>query len=604
MSIISNIWKNALLTGTEHATDPNQKTRIIYSNRMAMFSLCTMALTLLFFLFVQLYVLALTLSVFITLLFLAFTLCQLGKFNISRFMYILTTDLAIFTFSSILGESSGFHIYLFSTLVPILTFFSAKETKMLLFAVLSIPFFWVCLELSNYNFFDMRIEVSQDLLSVMKTMNYSFVFILIIMFLYEFLMYSYANEDLLNNTIHSIQLKKQEIVDKNKQYEKTTEEFIAIQQLLSSNQEILKKEKEKAEKALKVKTDFLSNMSHEIRTPMNVIVGITDLLIELENDEEKIENLNLIKNSSNNLLVIINDILDFSRMESGKMIIETIDFDLHKKLNEIIRTFSIRTRQSQNKLTLHISNDTPTTISSDPVRITQVLMNLLSNANKFTDNGSIDLSVTSKQVSTNKSVILFEVRDTGIGVEPKALSKIFESFTQASSSTTRKFGGTGLGLPICKRIIEIMGGRIWVESNFNFGSSFFFELPINHPQPKTIASPNASLTCLINEDFEMNQMMSTKILSTINIIPEFALDLEDLREKATRKKYDFLLLDLSKDEFPITKLNELFSLHPEANILVFDNIVDKSSIRFDVRYTREQLNKKEILEFVKNSSSI
>ena len=414
------------------------------------------------------------------------------------------------------------------------------------------------------------------------------------------MVYSYINEELLNQSILKLTMNKRELSDRNQEFERTTTELIGIQKLLSSNQEILKQEKDRAENALKVKTDFLSNMSHEIRTPMNVIVGLTDLLIDIENDTEKQENLELIKNSSNNLLVIINDILDFSKMESGKLIIETIEFNLPKKIKEIIRTFTIRTNQRKNKLNLHIDDNVPPIISSDPVRITQVLMNLLSNANKFTKKGSIDIYISSISRNRNKSFIKFEVRDTGIGIENKAQDKIFDSFTQASSSTTRKFGGTGLGLPICKRIIEIMDGKFWVQSEKNRGSSFFFELPINHNEIKNSQTNKRELSCLINEDFEMNQLMLTKILTNINITPSFTENIDDFEHKIQCHHFDLLLLDLSKDDFPISEIQRVIKQKPTLQVLAFDNITEKDNIDFKVTYIQSPINKDEILKSIKN----
>lgn len=597
MSVFSNIWRTALLAGTRQTTDASQKTQIIHANRMAFFSLSTMIFFFFLFAFSQLYLLMMIISVSITLLFLSFTICQLGKFTIARLMYIMVPNLTIFTFANILGEDAGIQSFLFTLLISTFTFFSTNERKLLVLSVSSVPLVWIILEFTNYELLNMYMDIGINNIRILKILCYTFSFGVMIFFLYQFLGSSYSNEELLYNSINKLKLKEKELIEKNNESQKTTQELIGIQQLLSSNQEILKQEKDKAEHALKVKTDFLSSMSHEIRTPMNVIVGLTDLLIDIETDPEKTENLELIKNSSNNLLVIINDILDFSRMESGKMIIEIIEFDLYKKANEIIKTFNVRTKQNNNKLNIHIQKNVPQIISSDPVRITQVLMNLLSNANKFTKDGHIDIHISSKPKSKTRTNISFEIRDTGIGIEKNSQAKIFDSFTQASSSTTRKFGGTGLGLPICKRIIDIMDGKIWVESEVNVGSSFFFVLSVAHkiPNGDENAHTNIPINCLVNEDFEMNQMILEKVLSSIDIRPEFAINLSELEVKLKDNHFNFILLDFKKADFTTTEIANLLKQYPQLPILVFDNLPQEEKLPFDAILIDEPLNKNQLL---------
>lgn len=309
-----------------------------------------------------------------------------------------------------------------------------------------------------------------------------------------------------------------------------------------------------AEQALAAKSDFLSNMSHEIRTPMNAIVGLTEILLQ----EEKMSaaarrNLELIEYSADNLLVIINDILDYSKIEANKVELERIPFNLPSLCEKLMATWKIKAQHKHVDLQLEIDPKVPEQLMGDPYRLNQILLNLLSNALKFTKEGAVGLKVKLKNQKQDHYELLFEVHDTGIGISQEKLNSIFESFTQAYTDTTRNFGGTGLGLAISKRLVELQGGTIWVESEMGKGSSFFFSIKISASDEKPVEDADLAadlsmglngIDILVAEDNKVNQMLIKQVCKNWNATIELADDGDIAVSKSQEKDYDIILMDL------------------------------------------------------------
>jgi len=316
-----------------------------------------------------------------------------------------------------------------------------------------------------------------------------------------------------------------------------------------------------ADKANKAKSEFLANMSHEIRTPLGAVIGLTDLLTQTDCTKRQLGYLNKLNNSAHSLLGIINDILDFSKIEAGKMTFEITPFHLGEVISQVTEMFSERV-MARNLYFINKREQVPELLLGDPVRLRQILVNLLGNALKFTEKGGITLKVSGSTRMGDKVFLVFSVVDTGIGIPADKLGDLFSSFSQADTSTTRQFGGTGLGLSISQQLVELMGGNIWIESTVGEGTTFHFSLPFEEMDEETAdafmeeifnrkngiairpGKPLEGVVILLVDDNEINREVISEILRQRGAVVSLAENGSEAIESIAKNKFHIVLMDM------------------------------------------------------------
>jgi signal transduction histidine kinase/DNA-binding response OmpR family regulator len=367
-----------------------------------------------------------------------------------------------------------------------------------------------------------------------------------------------------------------------------------------------------AEEASRAKSEFLANMSHEIRTPMNGIIGMTELTMDTALTDMQREYLNTVRTSADSLLVLINDILDFSKIEAGKLTIERTPFSLRAAVDETVKPLALRAHQKGLELLVEVPLDVPDALVGDAYRLRQVLINLIGNAVKFTDRGDVLLRIMPERDSPENVTLHFSVIDTGIGVPPEKQPAIFHAFTQADSSTTRKHGGTGLGLTISAQLVELMGGRIWVESTPGHGSAFQFTvtLPKNLEQSAGTRPPHATdlagLSILVVDGYANRRRILVELLrgcgGDTTAVSSAADALALLDDAHTR--FDVAVIDVSVGDATRAgaDLAARWRAHPAGGampllMLSSSDQVDRSEI-VDIRYLIKPLNQAALLQAI------
>ncbi len=380
--------------------------------------------------------------------------------------------------------------------------------------------------------------------------------------------------------------------------------------LLESEREHYEKEIErtnlKLQAATKAKDEFLANMSHEIRTPMNAIIGFSYILLRGDLNKKQSEYVEKIHTSGNLLLGIINDILDFSKIEAGKLDIECIDFNLNTVLSNISNIVSAKAKEKSLELIYDIDPKLPMMFRGDPIRLGQIIINLMNNAVKFTQNGEISLKISPIEMNEKRECVQFEVIDTGIGMTQKHLEKLFKSFSQADSSTSREYGGTGLGLAISKQLVELMGGSISVESTYGIGSHFTFTIEfeaMHSREGRKFRLPSHTLmnkkVLIINTNTNTSKVLS-EMLEYFRYESLIASSIEDAQLHIENNKFDIIFIE---KEILLHTYSDVLHLHKETKVVILESGESYNGVSID-GYLEKPFNQEMVFNTILNLFSL
>jgi PAS domain S-box-containing protein len=353
--------------------------------------------------------------------------------------------------------------------------------------------------------------------------------------------------------------------------------------------------RKKAEAADRMKAEFISTISHEIRTPLNAIMGVAYLLAKTELSVTQQKFVRTLRSSAENLLNLVNEVLDFSKIEAGRVTLEVRPVNLRKMAGEVVGALQVKADEKGIGLSMQVDDGVPQEVLGDLVKLTQVLTNLLGNAIKFTSSGSVTLTLEERGSSDDRVTVRFAVTDTGIGIEQDKLTKIFEEFAQANDDISVKYGGTGLGLAISRKLVDLHGGRLQVESELGRGSTFFFDLPLKRsrgtmPPPPMSGERDAlrGLRALVVDDNEVNLFVLTRFMLAWGMASDTAKDGREALERIRETSYDVVLLDLRMPKLDGVAVAREVRSFPEERFARLPIVAVSASMRMGQQHEIEE----------------